>query len=466
MHETVSRPAKELRKQHFRLLFLLVVPRTLLRAGTPLPRMLSSKVAVAIFVLVTVVGTGTLALILDHQRVERTGDFRRSTLHSLELLAAAVTPAIANGRHDTIQNILENAVSTPERLGELRKLEVVSREGRVLADLDPRRFNMRSDPAALSRDLRLVEPELLVADTNLLQITLPIRITYPLGVIRAKVSEEQVFASLQSYQRQAGALILGTSLVLAVALYLVLRKLVAVRVIDLTRTATLFRQGRMDTLAKASGHDEISVLAESFNKMASSIRAYTEELEMRVTERTAELRRANAQLERLEVTDALTALYNRRHFENSAKRKLQASRRRKKPFSLLMMDFDKFKQLNDRFGHTTGDQVLRIVGEVLQKQVRPSDIAARVGGEEFVVAMPDVTLEEAIQVANAIRESVARQVSLKVPELSEHVVTASFGVCAHPAHGESLSELIAAADTALYQAKRAGRDQVATPGFS
>jgi len=427
--------------------------------------MISSKVAVTIFILVSVVGTGALAITLDYQQVARRKEFRSSTLRSLELLAAAVTPAIANGRHDTIQNIVDNASSVPEKLTEIQSLEVVDRYGRVLADLDPRRYNMQSDSAGLHKSMALRASKLQALSGHMLEAIIPIRITYPLGVIRARVSEAHVIENLKTYQHQAGGLILGTSLVLAIALYLVLRRLVAHRLVDLAHTATSFRQGRMDVLASASGNDEIALLGESFNRMAESIRAYTEELEKRVTERTAELRRANEQLERLAVTDGLTNLFNRRHFEERAKRDLELARRENQRFAITMMDVDQFKQLNDRFGHKVGDDVLRLVGRILNESARTTDIAARVGGEEFILAMPQTDLEEAVHVAERIRESIERKIVAEVTSLGTHVVTASFGVAAFPEDGETLSDLVSAADVALYQAKRTGRNRVERAGL-
>ncbi len=424
---------------------------------------ISSKVAVAIFVLVAVAGSGALAIVLDAQAAAERREFRRAVAQNLELLSSAVTRAVATGHHDVVQSILDNAIISGKRT-EVKHLEIVNRHGRVIADLDPRRFNVVTDLHELKKDLYLRAPKLTVVDNETTAFVVPIRVTYPLGVLRATVSEARVLDGLRAAQRNAGALALGTSALLAFALYFVLRRVVASRLVALAVTARNYREGRLDVRATMQGADEIAQLADAFNQMASSIRAYTEKLETLVEERTQALSQANKKLEHLATTDSLTALYNRRYFEEQAKRDLELARRESSPFALVMMDVDRFKQLNDKHGHFAGDEVLQAVGRVLADSARTTDIVARIGGEEFAIAMPNTDVTEAFKAAERLRQQIAALSSASLHAVKPGEVTASFGVAGFPLHADTLPRLLAAADTALYGAKRAGRNRVAVAG--
>ncbi|MGD8321557.1 MAG: diguanylate cyclase [Gemmatimonadota bacterium] len=174
-----------------------------------------------------------------------------------------------------------------------------------------------------------------------------------------------------------------------------------------------------------------------------------------------ELRRANESLRELAVTDALTGIWNRRKFFEEADRFIRLLQQTGGPFSLIILDLDDFKSINDRFGHLAGDEVLRLVAAELRELRRGSDIVARLGGEEFVVALPGTTMDGAVQLAERLRRS--------VEGLRWHgrPVTASLGVTALPELGERgvppeglVSHLLRAADHALYAAKAAGKNRV------
>ena len=165
------------------------------------------------------------------------------------------------------------------------------------------------------------------------------------------------------------------------------------------------------------------------------------------------LQQANEQLARLAVTDGLTGLFNRRHFEERLAVELARLQRHPQPLSLVMFDVDHFKSVNDRFGHAQGDRVLVALARAAQQQVRASDVLARWGGEEFIVLLPGDSAAEAMRLAERLRDSFE---SLVVPGVG--TVTASFGV-AELADGESADDLCLRADEALYAAKDAGRNR-------
>lgn len=158
------------------------------------------------------------------------------------------------------------------------------------------------------------------------------------------------------------------------------------------------------------------------------------------------------------VTDRLTGLSNRHLLQEVLLRELIRFQRHKKPLALLFADIDYFKNINDRYGHLVGDQVLQETAQILQGNVRRSDLVARFGGEEFVVLLPETTLAQAAKVAEKLRLTVKKQ--RFHTEKGELQITISLGVTEAKA-GDDTTTILARADKALYQAKTGGRDQVA-----
>jgi diguanylate cyclase (GGDEF)-like protein len=160
------------------------------------------------------------------------------------------------------------------------------------------------------------------------------------------------------------------------------------------------------------------------------------------------------------ITDDLTGLFNRRHFDERLDREVQLAERSGGPVSLVLLDLDHLKRVNDRFGHPAGDAVLRYVGATLKAVVRTVDICARYGGEEFGVILPYTDQSGALLAAERIRAALST-----TPLQLVGRVTASFGVATYPSVGPSAAELVVAADRAMYAAKNAGRDRIAFPGW-
>jgi diguanylate cyclase (GGDEF)-like protein len=159
------------------------------------------------------------------------------------------------------------------------------------------------------------------------------------------------------------------------------------------------------------------------------------------------------------IRDPLTGLYNRRFLEEFLLRELARAGRKKHPLSIIAIDIDYFKRINDTAGHGAGDIVLRRVALLLQGHVRESDIACRVGGEEFSVLLPEASIPIALQRAEEIRKAV-HQLKLRYEDRTLSAITISLGVAAFPEHGSTPTTLIHAADQALYDAKFRGRDRV------
>jgi diguanylate cyclase (GGDEF)-like protein len=154
--------------------------------------------------------------------------------------------------------------------------------------------------------------------------------------------------------------------------------------------------------------------------------------------------------------DKLTGLYNRQHFDKLSETEFNQAKRENRKLSILFIDIDHFKDVNDTYGHDKGDEALRIVAQLIRASCRKSDYVARYGGEEIVVILPKTISRDAIQVAHDINAIIARQ--------SKHFLgfklTVSIGVSTFPDDGLSLKQIIKSADLALYQAKDAGRNRV------
>ncbi len=153
--------------------------------------------------------------------------------------------------------------------------------------------------------------------------------------------------------------------------------------------------------------------------------------------------------------DSLTGLYNRRRFNSILKRTLSIANRYKQNVGLLFLDLDNFKQINDTLGHQTGDLLIKSVSDCLKLILRESDYIARLGGDEFAIILPNITVDDAIDVANKINKHL---VSLRLPMMdSNHRTCASIGVAMYPEHAVSANDLLSNADLAMYQAKSRGR---------
>ncbi len=161
-------------------------------------------------------------------------------------------------------------------------------------------------------------------------------------------------------------------------------------------------------------------------------------------------------VQRLAYLDGLTGIYNRRHFEKQIMSELERAERYETHFSVIMVDIDQFKKLNDEFGHILGDEVLRQVSSLFQQQLRKVDVVCRYGGEEFAIIIPQTRGTAAVGTAEKLRRKIETYLFPGVPRR----VTISAGVAEYPVNGITRDELVAAADAALYAAKLAGRNRV------
>jgi diguanylate cyclase (GGDEF)-like protein len=173
-----------------------------------------------------------------------------------------------------------------------------------------------------------------------------------------------------------------------------------------------------------------------------------------------DLQLAHDEAQRLARTDALTGLSNRRALFETAESVFAGTRRYNRPVSLVVIDLDHFKAINDRRGHAAGDEALRLVARVIGSTIRASDIAGRIGGEEFAIVLPETTAADAANLAERLRERIASHPAAHNGDA--FALTASFGVAGDSGGGVRFESLLARADAALYDAKAEGRNRVVT----
>jgi diguanylate cyclase (GGDEF)-like protein len=193
-------------------------------------------------------------------------------------------------------------------------------------------------------------------------------------------------------------------------------------------------------------------------KTRSELKTLNQELEDRVQQRTQELKAALAQAEHLATTDVLTNIPNRRSFMDQSEKRHAEWLRHKRPYAVLMLDLDKFKQVNDTYGHPAGDQVLISIAAALRQHTRLEDIIGRLGGEEFCVILVGSNEADAVILAERIRSEIAK---LLIEFSGQTIsITASFGLLPPELLQDNFDDVLRNADQALYQAKEKGRNQV------
>lgn len=254
----------------------------------------------------------------------------------------------------------------------------------------------------------------------------------PLIAVIVSVASGMSEASLGLFGLLLGATLVGT-VACIFGLWHLLRPLRT-----LTTAVRRYHEDGTPLRLKAARHDEIGLLTSAVSAMVLEVDSLMHDL------------RQQAQ------TDTLTGLGNRRWLIERFAQEVARAERQSEPLSVVLLDLDNFKSINDRHGHDTGDQVLVAAGELIMSHVRPYDLAARIGGEEFCIILPKTNAAEATVIAERLRERFARTL---VAPLRRGRMTASFGVY-ESSTGENLQHMLQRADIALYSAKHSGRNCV------
>jgi diguanylate cyclase len=216
-------------------------------------------------------------------------------------------------------------------------------------------------------------------------------------------------------------------------------------------------------LSTSKDRDSLRSIVEALVATTNDMKNANQDLERRLTSSREEINRLNddlAQIRTESLTDPLTALGNRKQFDEQLDITLAEASERNEPLSLMMVDIDHFKAFNDTWGHLTGDQVLRLVASSMKQNVKGRDIAVRYGGEEFAIILPNTVLRSAVTVAEHIRRAVmAKELMKRSTGQNLGRVTISVGVATWH-RGDTAQSLIARADACLYAAKNSGRNRV------
>ncbi|MBF0573165.1 MAG: diguanylate cyclase [Desulfamplus sp.] len=204
----------------------------------------------------------------------------------------------------------------------------------------------------------------------------------------------------------------------------------------------------------ARKNEELSLVNEELKRVNEELMTMNEELENKVNERTRELREKNRELELLAITDRLTGICNRLKLDEVFEHERVRSERYGLDFSVILMDIDHFKRVNDTHGHQVGDTVLVEISHILMEYLRKVDVPGRWGGEEFLVICPETNGDNACFIAEKLRFTIS---SFNFSVVNK--ITASFGVTAYRS-GDDVKTMMARADAALYRAKENGRNRV------
>ena len=387
------------------------------------------------------------------QQLERqkgfTGEFSRKGETPRLLLGVPVT-----SREGLLQGLLAASVEssalatlfTSPRAGKekpVSTLLLVNRQGRVLFESGRPGLSREALPRA--DELFRSAGELMEYPSGqggpVLAMLKPVQ-GHPWGIV-VEMDRKALFANLESVRNSAILLVLGMAAVIGFFAWLLARGILN-PLRELTQAAQRVAEGDFDVSVQVRRSDELGFATVVFNDMVMQLRQSRERLELLTT------------------TDSLTGLLNRKGITEGFSTFLVRYRRHQRPFSVIMLDIDHFKAINDRHGHLAGDLVLKEVSRVLLKEMREVDLVGRYGGEEFLMLLDETRAETAFVVAERIRNALAAAAVSHDGVLIR--VTASFGVAEISSGSESMDELMERADKAMYLAKQQGRNRTVLAG--
>ncbi len=379
-----------------------------------------------------------------------------------EILTYIALPHPSNGNRlvAILNRTTIEAVIAPSRPEMSESTLIVDRRGRILFGATGRSMLSHSVPDDL-----LEEPDSKIreytnaAGVHVIASALPLQISN--WYLVAEAPFEVVFAPVVSVVKRIFVIDLCVILLFSFLAYKITAAILK-PIETLSDGARQIAQGQLDhEIPEPATHDEIGLLTHTFNDMMRKLRGNQTEIEIanaKLRDQNLELQQANEVLEQLSITDGLTKLHNHRFFQDQLTREIKRVNRVKEPLSMILVDVDDFKSLNDRLGHAAGDELLRRIAMLMNDSIRESDLLARYGGDEFVVLASDTDLAGAEQLAEKVRTAIAESSSIIDESLRPTRTTLSMAIAQYAG---TRKRFFAAADSALYRAKAQGKNCVA-----
>ena len=407
---------------------------------------LKYRIAITVFIMEAIMLTIVLWNTFSFIEIQAKEDLDNRHQIIIELIKQITGNSIFSEEYDDLQQYIEQISQDPEIIN----IAILNKKGIIIAHSN---FQMVGEKAASRPSSN---------HHYWIKQRLP-----KLGDIEVEFSLERIERQLRKAKRLGVGIAIAGMMIIAIS-GLMFGFLLTHKLGSLTKVIRHFKESGEYLNIEVSGSDEIATLSNAFNHMSNKINVYIEKiesdknlLEVRVNERTQELEEAqhrlvnaNEQLKTLAITDHLTGLYNRIKIEDRLEVEYLRYCRYKNIFSVILLDIDKFKMVNDTYGHDIGDITLVTTADTLTNNIRQIDTVGRWGGEEFIVVCPETEIEGASKLAEKLRMIIEKTTFNTIGN-----ITCSFGV-AEIQHTETIKNLLKRSDIALYYAKEEGRNRV------
>jgi diguanylate cyclase (GGDEF)-like protein len=396
-----------------------------------------TKAVLGVMLIQAVLLSVLVLSVLSQMRTACRQELEHRASVTAQLLAAAARDPMVAYDVSTLESLATDLVHS----GQVAYVQFLDDEEKYMAS-----FDAKSAAPTLN-------PPPQPASDNMLERTVPIQVAGKnYGRVRFGIQLDETEATLDAIKKKTIANALGV--MAAVALFsLFLGRLLTSHLKDLSIASHEIASGNLSHRVNDLGHDELAETARNFNSMAARLSAVSQAHES-----------ALEKLRAMAYYDPLTSAHNRRSFLAALEEELQRVQRTQSPSALIMLDIDHFKDVNDTWGHDTGDMVLKHLVTVLQSNLRRIDTLGRLGGEEFAVLLPSTTLEGAVELAERLRLAVQESPALRpgVGNAAPQPVsfTISVGVAAVDPSRDSADRLLKRADVAMYESKTTGRNKV------